>query len=94
MIVVARVVVAEYRGCQEKSGTLDDGKRWAHLRVNMEDETGSAFFIKVAEVDMAAYRRPAKGEVVAYLVDQYDRVQSELPDASALADYLGVKIAA
>lgn len=87
---MARVVVAEYRGYEDKSGTLDDGKPWSHRRLNLEDEAGNPLFVKIEASKVAEFRRPTKGERVAYMLDRYDRVQAELPDAEALAEYLGL----
>jgi hypothetical protein len=87
---MARVVVAEFRGFADKKGTMDDGTAWAHRRINLEDEAGNPLFVKIKADEVADYVLPAKGTQVAYLVDRYDRVERQLPDADALAQYLGL----
>lgn len=90
VVDMARVIVAEYRGYEDKSGTLDNGDAWSHRRLNLEDEAGRPTFVKIATARVGEFPRPEKGTMVAYVIDEYGRVQRQIEDAEALAEYLGM----
>jgi hypothetical protein len=94
VFVMARVMVAEYRGFEDKNGKMDDGTAWAHRRLNLEEESGRATFVKIPENRVGDFALPNKGDLVAYVVDHYDRVQRQLDNPAAIARAIGLQAAA